>query len=59
MHPTSLSQKYRTPKNEQRGQRLNEIQALSMVEDSNGGEDVGRRKRKRKHSMLSNFKRDI
>ena len=28
MHPTSLSQKYRTPKNEQREQRLNEIQAV-------------------------------
>ena len=46
MHPTSLCQKYRTPKNEQHGQRLNEIQALSVVEDSNGGEGVGRKKKK-------------
>ena len=45
MQPTSLSQKYRTPKNEQRGQILNEIQALSMVEDSNGREGVGRKKK--------------
>ena len=57
MHPTSLSQKYRTPKNEQRGQIFNEIQALSMVEDSNGGEGVG--KKKKNHSMLSHFKRDV
>ena len=28
MHPTSLSRKYRTPKNEQRGKRFNEIQSL-------------------------------
>ena len=54
MHPTSLSRKYKTPKNEQRGQILNEIQALSMVEDSNGGEGVGRKKK-----ILSHFKRDI
>ena len=46
MHPTSLSRKYRTPKNEQCGQILNEIQALSMVEDSNGGEGVGQKKKK-------------
>ena len=45
MHPTSLSRKYRTPKSEQRGQILNEIQALSMVEDSNGGEGVGQKKK--------------
>ena len=45
MHPTSLSRKYKTPKNEQRGQILNEIQALSMVEDSNGGEGVGQKKK--------------
>ena len=45
MHPTSLSRKYRTPKNEQRGQILNEIQALSMVEDSNGGVGVGQKKK--------------
>ena len=57
MHPTSLSQKYRTPKNKQHGQRLNEIQALSVVEDSNGGEGVGQKKKN--HSMLSHFKRDI
>ena len=58
MHPTSLSRKYKTPKNEQRGQILNEIQALSMVEDSNGGEGVGQKKKKN-HSMLSHFKRDV
>ena len=52
--PHKPKPKYRTPKNEQRGQRLNEIQALSMVEDSNGGEGVGRKKK-----ILSHFKRDI
>ena len=28
MHHTSLNRKYKTPKNEQRGKRLNEIQSL-------------------------------
>ena len=30
VNPTCLSRKYRTPKNEQRGQRLNEMQALCL-----------------------------
>ena len=54
VNPTCLSQKYRTPKNEQREKRLNEIQALWLKTQI-----VGRvldEKKKKSHSMLSHLR---